>query len=69
MGKEMGTRVVSGQPHCLALPVCFLARPDARKVDCSPNLSAVCSCQAALPNGWLRAAERRGAASAAAVSG
>ncbi len=56
---KKGTRTVSGGLHCLAFPVCILDRPGARKVDCSPNLSAVCSCQAALPNGWLLATERR----------
>gem|GEM_PF-4877052 len=57
-GKKL-TRTVSRQLHCLAFPGCFLGRPGARKVDGSPNLSAVCSFQAAHPNGWHRATERR----------
>src|SRR5260221_4468931 len=36
---------------CIPRPRSWAGR--ARKVDCSPNLSAVCSRQAALPNIWF----------------
>jgi len=58
MEKKKGTRTVSRQLHSLAFPGCFLADPGLETSIAAPNLSGVCSCQASLPNGWVRATGR-----------